>query len=430
MRNKVEELDLFYGISIFNIMNKYEEFNTSNSKELKKLCSKLNNFYKGLYKYDKVTSINIIQVVKILFNNNEIRNSIINDYDESKVEELITNELNGINFNKLNKEIMKDEALYIEFPFDSFSSRNRKIDVIEFIKNNLYSNELLYNDLILLLINNYDFPKRIDKLNGDNWTYYFINILNIFFYETDKLINATREELYYFVLLILESKYVSTILFPSSMSNTFNLRYAKNDVINFINGIVLKAFHNLNKFYYIEIPEYNYNNTKRHLSYRSYESEETFALNILKNFNTEQKKYMFEISLIDKNYLYTNEDIVKLDKFISSVFQDQKFVVHSQHTYDKTRKLIEDNLIFVEKYCQEEGYKIKNLIYNPQYDKASSTTFIEFSINHNNFDYKFSLTKYNCNYCWKVVLKNKKYYKINLYLKDDFKHIVQAMLND
>lgn len=429
MRNKIEELDLFYGISIFNIMNKYEEFKTSNSNELKKLCNKLNNFFKGLYKYDKVTSINIIQVVKILFNNIDIRKSIIDEYDNNKIEELVINELNNINFKKINKQSENKEHLYIEYPFNSYN-RNKKIDATEFIKNNLYSSELLYNDLILLLINNYDFPKRIEKLNGDSWTYYFINILNIIFYETDKIIKSTREELYYFVLLILESKYISTILYPSSVSNFFNLEYAESDVIGFINGIILKAFHNLNKFYYIEIPEYNYNNTRRNLSYRSSEIKISFALYILESFNNEQKKFMFEISHIDKNYIYTNDDIVKLDKFITSILDDKKYIIHSQHTYEATKKLIEDSFLYAQKYCQENGYELKNLIYNPHFEKTSSTTFVEFLINYNDFDYKFTLTKYNCNYCWKVYLKDKKYYKINLYLYDDFKHIIQAMLND
>lgn len=426
MRNKIEEMDLIYGVSIFNIMDKYFEFKTSNIEEIKSIGNKLNSFYTWLNALPEVNSANIIKLGEILLEDAEIRKLIVESDIDDNFKKLVLSKINKINIIKLNNELLKGTYQYIEY-----SSRpDRKTKPIDFIKDKLYSSNLLYRDLIMILIENYDFSKSINRMSADNWTIYFINILNMLFFELDNSLLSTREDLYYVMVQLIESRPFKLILYPNTINNYFDYKNKKKGVERCINQTVLNSFHKLNNYYYIEIPEYNYNNTRRHFTFYDYEEDQEFINDIFNSLTLKQKLYIYKLASLDRDYLYTKDDISEIDKFIDTIKNNKHFVIRSQKTDDKIKKLIENNVIFTQEYCKEKNLKVKDFIYNPNYDKSSTKTFLELIINYNNFDYRFALSKYNCSYSWKVLLKNKKNYKINCYLKDDFKHIVQAMFND
>ena len=420
MREKIENMNIIYSVTINNIINNYDTFKTLNDKELENICIILNDTIKWLYNYHGITSTNITLITDIIFKNKNIQDEILNLNIEN-LKLYILNKLNEINFKEINVEYKKNKFQYIDFiQTEEFDTND-----IDFIKNQIYTHSLLYSDLILLLINHYNFSFGKKKLPSTNWRINFINILNLLFYQVDIFINSTREDLYYTVLQMLDSITIKSLLFPTILGISFDYMGATSNIKKYISNSLFSCLHKLNNLYYIEIPKYNYNNSKRCLNAHDRNKEIEYANQILNNFNTTQKMFILQNGLND-NYLNKKE----IDNFIKSISNNDLFKIYNQITTEKNKKLIEDNIIFIQDYCSKNDLKLLEFVYTPNYESSAYTIFAEFYIKYNNYKYKFILSKYNQSYLWKIILKNNKTYKINCYLKDDFKHLVQAMIQD
>ena len=421
MREKIENMDLIYGVTITNIMDKYAIFKTLNNKKLKETCLMINETIKWLNNYSEVNSTNITIVTSNLFENENIQNEILNlNFEQLKLK--ILEALKEINFKKINKQIKKEEFLYIDF----VHSENFNENTIDFFKEQIYTHNLLYSDLIMLLLNNYNFSTK--KLPSTNWKINFINVLNLLFYQADMFINSTREDLYYIVLQMLEFLTIKSLLFPSRLAHSFEYENTTFIIKKLIYNSIFNCLHKLNNLYYIEIPIYNYNNSRKLLNTYDINREIEVGNKIYKKFNSNQKMFILKNGSYDNSINNTTEK--EIEDFIDSISNSKLFIIYSQNTNKENKKLIEDNISFIQDYCKKNNLKLLDFIYTPNFDNSSSTVFVEFYIKYNNYKYKFVLAKYNLSYTWKVILKNKKIYKINCYLEDDFKHLVQAMFED
>ena len=419
MREKIVNMDLIYGVTITNIMDKYAIFKTLNNKKLKEICLMINETIKWLYNYSEVNSTNITLVASNLFENENIQNEILNlNFEQLKLK--ILEALKEINFKKINKQIKKEEFLYIDF----VHSENFNENTIDFFKEQIYTHNLLYSDLIMLLLNNYNFSTK--KLPSTNWKINFINVLNLLFYQADMFINSTREDLYYIVLQMLEFLTIKSLLFPSRLAHSFEYENTTFIIKKLIYNSIFNCLHKLNNLYYIEIPIYNYNNSRKLLNTYDINREIEVGNKIYKKFNSNQKMFILKNGSYDNSINNTTEK--EIEDFIDSISNSKLFIIYSQNTNKENKKLIEGNISFIQDYCKKNNLKLLDFIYTPNFDNSSSTVFVEFYIKYNNYKYKFVLAKYNLSYTWKVILKNKKIYKINCYLEDDFKHLVQAML--
>lgn len=103
-------------------------------------------------------------------------------------------------------------------------------------------------------------------------------------------------------------------------------------------------------------------------------------------------------------------------------------LIISQKLTNEEMELIQDSIIYIDEYTQDNNIKIIKFIYYKQ--NIQNQTIVEFFINFNDFDYRFTIKKIKGRLFWSVYLKRNKIYKINVYLKDDFKHIYQAILKD
>ena len=422
MREKIENMDLIYGVTISNIMDNYAVFKTLNNKKLKEICLMINETIKWLYNYPEVNSINITLVTNNLFEEENIQNEVLNlNFEQLKLK--ILEALKKIDFKKVNKQIKKEKFLYIEFVL----SENFNTNDIDFYKEQVYAHNLLYSDLIMLLLNNYDFGKK--TLPSTNWKINFLNVLNLLFYQVDIFINSTREDLYYIVLQILEFLTIKSLLFPTRLAHSFEYENTTFTIKRLIYSSIFNCLHKLNNIYYIEIPEYNYNNSRRFLNTHDETSEIKTGNKIYKKFNSIQKMFILKNGSYD-NHISSNTTEKEIENFIDSISDNKLFIIYSQNTDKENKELIEDSIEFIQDYCKKSNLKLFDFVYTPNFDNLSSTVFVEFYIKYNNYKYKFILAKYNLSYTWKVILKNKKIYKINCYLKDDFKHLVQAMFED
>ena len=422
MREQIENMNLTYGVTIISIMDNYATFKTLNNRKIKEICLMLNETIEWLNNYSEINSTNITLVASNLFKNENFQNEILNlNFEQLKLKMLET--LKEINFKKINRELKKAEFQYINFSH----SEDFNINNTEFFKEQLYTHNLLYSDLIMLLLNNYDFGKK--TLSSTNWGINFLNALNLLFYEVDIFINSTREDLYYIVLQMLGFLTIKSLLFPSRLSYSFEYENTTSTIKRFLYGSLFNCLHKLNNLYYIEIPMYDYNNSRKYLKTYDINKEIKLGNKICKKFNIDQKMFILKNGDYDNS---VNDNITKkeIKNFIDSISNNKLFIIYSQDTNKENKKLIEDNIAFVQDYCKKNNLKILDFVYTPNFDNIASTIFVEFYIKYNNYKYKFILAKYNLSYTWKVILKNKKVYKINCYLKDDFKHLVQAMIED
>ena len=285
MREKIENMDLIYGVTISNIMDNYAVFKTLNNKKLKEICLMINETIKWLYNYSEVNSTNITLVASNLFENENIQNEILNlNFEQLKLK--ILEALKEINFKKINKQIKKEEFLYIDF----VHSENFNENTIDFFKEQIYTHNLLYSDLIMLLLNNYNFSTK--KLPSTNWKINFINVLNLLFYQADMFINSTREDLYYIVLQMLEFLTIKSLLFPSRLAHSFEYENTTFIIKKLIYNSIFNCLHKLNNLYYIEIPIYNYNNSRKLLNTYDINREIEVGNKIYKKFNS--NRYVVE----------------------------------------------------------------------------------------------------------------------------------------
>ena len=227
---------------------------------------------------------------------------------------------------------------------------------------------------------------------------------------------------------MLEFLTIKSLLFPSRLAHSFEYENTTFIIKKLIYNSIFNCLHKLNNLYYIEIPIYNYNNSRKLLNTYDINREIEVGNKIYKKFNSNQKMFILKNGSYDNSINNTTEK--EIEDFIDSISNSKLFIIYSQNTNKENKKLIEDNISFIQDYCKKNNLKLIDFIYTPNFDNSSSTVFVEFYIKYNNYKYKFVLAKYNLSYTWKVILKNKKIYKINCYLEDDFKHLVQAMFED
>lgn len=428
MKNEIENLDLMYGITIFNIVSQYPEFKDTSFKKLTTICSSMNDYFVWLNKQENVSSINVVAIGSELLKNDEIRSCFITTkkdvYDTTK------NILKNFDFDKVNISLINDIATFgAKYEYTAPFEREN-FDSLEYIKEKLYSTDLLYKDLIMLVINNFTFPRRIKKLRSSEQAILFLNYLNFIFYHVDTLIESTREDLYYCVLNLLGHKHAKELLFPTVYCTPYDKEQASHATKQFIVMSFTKSLHAINDLYFIEVPVFDYDNSRRYFSSHNKDEEDDFLHFILDKLDIVQKIFMFKLAATDKDYEFTEQELKDLKDVIESLKQEEHLKITPQITNEETKKLITDIIAFVNKYCNENNLTLNNFIYTPNIDNVANITFLEFYISYNNYDYRFALRKSNHKFTWQVNLKNKKIYKINMYLEDDFKHLVQAIFND
>ena len=426
MKKIIENLNLMYGVTIFNIMSNYKDFNSSNTKEIETVAHRLNEFFKWLNKQDQINSQNITLIIPKLLEDSEILESVFDkDYSETDFYNKIINKLKNIDIEQLNDDNdLEDEYYYLNY----IDSDKKDKDVITFIKEKIYSGKLLYADLVMLLINNYEFPKKVERMVLNNWTIRFLNYLNLLCFELDKILNSDRENLYYGLLQLLEHQHIESLLYPNMLRNYFDEIDAIKEIKYYIQGYILKALHNINKYYYIEHSKYNYNNSHLRLFERTNNDRDEFIESICNSLNTNQLISLFKFN---NNYIdILQSDNKELNSIIKSLNQIPEITIYAQDVSKEYKDLIFDSFSFASKYCKEQKLKTIDCCLNTNYKADAIIDFITINIQYNDFNYKIALSKFNLSYTWRIILKNTKTYKINLCLPDDFKHLVQVMINE
>lgn len=426
MKKIIENLNLMYGVTIFNIMSNYKDFNSSNTKEIETVAHRLNEFFKWLNKQDQINSQNITLIIPKLLEDSEILESVFDkDYSETDFYNKIIDKLKNIDIEQLNDDNdLEDEYYYLNY----IDSDKKDKDVITFIKEKIYSSKLLYADLVMLLINNYEFPKKVERMGLNNWTIRFLNYLNLLCFELDKILNSDRENLYYGLLQLLEHQHIKSLLYPNMLRNYFDEIDAIKEIKYYIQGYILKALHNINKYYYIEHSKYNYNNSHLRLFERTNNDRDEFIESICNSLNTNQLIFLFKFN---NNYIdILQSDNKELNSIIKSLNQIPEITIYAQDVSKEYKDLIFDSFSFASKYCKEQKLKTIDCCLNTNYKADAIIDFITIIIQYNDFNYKIALSKFNLSYTWRIILKNTKTYKINLCLPDDFKHLVQVMINE
>lgn len=426
MKQEIEELDLLYGVTIYDTMLKYNNFYAVNIKERKKIYETLNNYFINLGTIKGIDSNNVIKVGLKLLESEDIRTGIKNDNINN---ELIDTQLKNINFKKYITPIKENELAIRYIEHDKLEKRT----LFSIADENIYNCQLLYRDFVQLFMMNYAFPKKIRTMSSYNYCLNFINSINLLYYELDKVLKVDRDTLYYCGLHVLNHKYTKDLLFPNSFSTKFNLDNITRNIKQKLYSFILRAIHFINKYYNISIPKYNYNNMFASLmSITKLDSDKEIILLILKDLTIEQKVFIFKLAshlnAVDKNYDLNESELNQIHRIISVLQKNKDICIYSQITDDTYKKIIEQNALGVLEYCDNKGLELKDYIYSPEFDTQNIKLFVSFSINYKGFDYKFSLRKFNNKYAWNVKLKNGKNYKIYLYLKDDYKHIIESIM--
>lgn len=433
MKNDIDELNLIYGVTIYKIMLKYSEFNTQTKKDRKNIYNTLNEFFISLEKNKHINSNNVVKIGLLLLENADIKEKILlNQINELPT--IVDNIVKKMNCKKIENCLMKNNNNELYVPF-IYNGTEEKLTFHEIADNILSTNDLIYSDLIQLFISNYDFPKKVESHSSYNYCANILNSLNILFYQLNELLHTNRNDLYYCSLLVINYRYAQGIIFPRVMYPTFNFESKSREIADRINTIIARAFHFLNRYYYISVPSFSYNNSGKSLSKMGDINKEKELVSILlKGLNTEQKILLLKIGSnlneIERDYSLTKVEFEEINNIIEVFKKNKDIDVSSQSTEDKYKYLIEQNSMGIVEYCQNQRLLIKDFIYNPDFDTANIKIFIEFSIYFNDFNYKFSLRKFNNTFSWNVKLKGEKTYRINLHLEDDYRHIIQAMIDD
>lgn len=305
---------------------------------------------------------------------------------------------------------------------------------LKFINNQLNKNILAYSDIIELLITNcvVSFKKSKMRLCSDYLN--FLNRLNLLCFKLDELLSCNRTNLYYCMLHILKYRYTDDLLFPVHYYNYNNSKKLENEIINFLNSFISRSLRIINQCYYICVPKFEYNNSKAFFTNTSVPNEKSDIVELLlKHLNANQKIFLFYLgsrTTYSNKYILTDQDIKGIEDIVNIFKKDKNIIVYPQQITNDVMQLIEKNVKGVQDYCRMKKLKINSFIYNPQNETIAKKAFLEFTITYKNFDYKFVLRKSNISFSWNVKKRNGKTYRINLYLEDDYKHIIQAMLND
>lgn len=120
MKTEIENLNLLYGVSIFNIISKNNNFNTP-LNNITTISVRLNDFFIFLSKQKEINDFNILSVATLILSDEELYSYFINDnFNESKVNKIITDKIKKINFNELNNDnTLEFEYYYLNYNLDS-----------------------------------------------------------------------------------------------------------------------------------------------------------------------------------------------------------------------------------------------------------------------------------------------------------------------
>lgn len=432
MKNEIKKLNLMYGLSAIDIFSQYPEFKPLKGKKIKEVSKIINNYYIWLEQQDNINALNVILVGKELLKNSNIRSCILKN-DDNLLKKLSLQLIKNIDFENINEYINSDECLFINYS----SNEDVEIHILKlekYINNKLENSNLLFKDLIQVLLNNFDFSRQLKKINHSTGYYLnSINTLNYIYYHLALYFNTTRQDLYYASLWLLQYPNISSILFPRSYISGFKRKDVDFETGKLIELGIIRGLHYLNLYYYIEIPDFNYKNIQKNISSSKNsndEREDTLFQYISSVLTVENKIFLYKIAFVDRNYTVTESDTKELNNLINSLKKLDNIIIVSQNLSSKKQKLIEDTISFIQEYSTKNNIKLLDFVYCPNPVGNAYLLFLEFYITYNDFKYKISIRKYNDKLMWIVNLKNKKTYKINLYLPEDFKHILQSIYND
>lgn len=426
MKNEIEKLNLMYGITVFNIISKYDEFKHC---DLKEVANILNEYFCWLENLKNINSFNVVSVGKTLLENKKIRSLVVNEdkeklYDETRIL------LKNYDLKSIKKDILKDhESFYTKV--NSFSKDIKDVYTsLNTLKDYLYNSNLVFKDLIILFINNYSFKKRLSYKHDVDWTLEFLNVSNEIFNQLDSILCTNRDDLYYSFLWLVSYKYFEDLLFPTYYVDGYTFQKIRLDIEKYIKYSIFRSLHSIHKHFFISIKKYNYDNYLRYNSCKFTDRDELIKF-VLDKLSVSNKIFLIETSSVN-NYDYSKSEMKELNSLIDNLKDCNDIKVIPQTPDNKILELISENVKFVQQYCNENNLDIKNFCYTlkPTLKTGVSQIYLDFYVNYNNYDYRFVIRKFNKNLRWAVTLKNKKEYHINLYLEDDFKHIVQAMFND
>lgn len=425
MKNEIIKLNLLYGVTISNIISNYEDFKRC---DLLKISNSLNNYFCWLEKLNNVNSFNVVKIGKILIDNKDIRTYIINNDKKlfNKTETL----LSKINFLDIEEQIFIDSNMYIDYS-TKYENNKNKDNIKEFMYNELSKSNLIFKDLIMLLLENFQFSNNIFSFRfSKNYHLGILNKLNYMYYNLENFLSSTRENLYYCSLHLLENQSINRILYPKNHLICFDKYNCNKIIAEFIFSIIIKGLHFIYPYYYIEFFDYNYNNFHRSINcYKSIKDKSMFIFDeLVRILSVNDKILLFKLANVNSNYIPTQKEMLELDNLIISLKKMDNIFIISQKLTNEEMKLIQDSIIYIDEYTQANNIKIINFIYNKQ--NIQNQAVVEFYINFNDFDYHFTIKKIKGKLFWSVYLKRNKIYKINVYLKDDFKHIYQAILKD
>ncbi|MBE6140066.1 MAG: hypothetical protein E7172_00785 [Firmicutes bacterium] len=415
-KDLIKNKNIPYPITTYNILNSYTEFKNTQNKKI--LIQNINKYLEWLENQKNITLFNIIEISKTILKNKTIRLYIINNNKKLLYYETLII-INKQNIFKINQKKKLNNLKYQFFYNDSTYLNNSK----EILKNLLFDSELEYKDLIFNLLDNLNY--NYNKLNLYSDVIKFMSILNSFCYELDHLLNTKKNDLIDIIYILFKNENIDILLFKEINYKTFST-----DFIFFIYGVICNSLYNIQNLYFIELKSFNYNNSKKRLSRYNFEDMLFFINEILNYLNSHNKKNLFMLSLLNKNLKINKKYLSLIDKIINDLNNNYNILIIKQELNENVQKLIMDNITFTNNYCYKYKYELLNYKFNNNYLFEANTIILQFNIYYNNYNYLFVLKKNNKKIVWSVKLRNNEYYKINLYLKDDFKHLIQAIYND
>lgn len=277
MKNEIIKLNLLYGVTISNIISNYEDFKRCN---LLKISNSLNNYFCWLEKLNNVNSLNVVKIGKILIDNKDIRNYIINN--DKKLFNKTENLLSKINFLDIEEQIFIDSNMYIDYS-TKYENNKNKDNIKEFMYYELSKSNLIFKDLIMLLLKNFQFSNNIFSFKfSKNYHLGILNKLNYMYSNLENFLSSNREDLYYCSLHLLENHSINRILCPKNHLICFDKNNCNKVITEFIFSIIIKGLHFIYPYYYIEFFDYNYNNFHRSINcYKSIKDKSMFIFDEL-----------------------------------------------------------------------------------------------------------------------------------------------------
>lgn len=417
MINKIKNNNSLYRVTICNIISIYREFRNIRENII---YEKLNNYFKWLEGQNKITCLNITIVAKKLLEDKEIRLQLLKE-DNTELYILLNKAINNLDSDYLDNDkiLLKQENLFID------SSKKRKLNeknIIKFINKELFSTNLIYKDLIFEIINNCEFFKEEINLYILKDCNLFINKLNYYLVIFGNFLNGNREDLFKCSFDILSSK---TFINKKHI----NINEIEFDTKSFLFEIIECALKKINKIYYIKTVKLCFSNNYSNSAFIR-KNNHMKLINILENIlSIEDKIFMLKlINLTDKE-IYDNKNLKNIELLINSLTKSEKIIVNAQNISCK-KNLICESINYMQNYLEKHKIEVIKLENYFDVTNLNKRIFLQLCIRYNNFNYNFLVKKLNNKIMWVVKLKNKEVYQIQMYLKDDFKHMIQAVYED